>query len=104
MPNGLFERVVCEFVSKSGHFEGSISPRAFKNYADISFGSNWVFLSLDRENNRIVVAAERHDLHHVRRLTTFTSTVVNKLADHVLGSVFKPRILVDAGDDQNSSM
>ena len=104
MPNGLFERVVCEFVSKSGHFEGSMSPRVYKSYADVSFCKNWVYLSLDRDSKRILVTIERNDLHHVRRITSFTSFVVNKLEEHVLGEIFKPQIIVDAGDDEQHSV
>ena len=102
MPVGVFERIVGEFVAKSGNFEGSKAPRLFKNYADVAFGQDLICLVVDRSAKTIHIAVEDDEVHHMRRVITFTSEAVQRFTDDILGEPFKPEILVEGKDEQRS--
>ena len=101
MPTGIFERFISEIVRKSGQFEGSESPRLYKNYADIGFGSNMVYSALQKTTKTIRISTVKKDGEdHMRRVVTFVSEIVRGLVNNILGEQFKPRILVET-DKEN---
>ena len=99
MPAGLFERFVSEIVRKSGQFEGSESPRLYKNYADVGFGFNMGYSVLQRSTKTIRISTTQKDgENHMRRVISFVSRIVPGF-DRILGEKFKPRILVEAYEE-----
>ena len=103
MPVVIFERFVSEFVSKSSQFEGSEPPRLFSNFADVSFGENWVYLVPEMKKRHILVSTRTSDgENHMRRVVTFVSEIVENLVKDILGERFRPAIMVVAKNEQKS--
>ena len=100
MPTGIFERFISEIVRKSGQFEGSEGPRLYRNYADVGFGTNMVHSVLQKCSKTIHISTARKDGEdHMRRVITFASEIVQGLLNSLLGEQFKPKILVEAEDE-----
>ena len=101
MPTGIFERFISEIVRKSGQFEGSEGPRLYKNYADVGFGCNMVHSVLQKGVKTIRIStAQKDGEDHMRRVITFVSEIVQGLVNSILGESFKPRIVVEAEEEE----
>ena len=54
LPIGTFETAICQFVERSGQFEGSKDPQLYKNLAIVWFGSK-VQLTIYLKGQRSII-------------------------------------------------
>ena len=90
MPTGIFERFISEFVRKSGHFEGSQSPRLFRNFADFGFGPRFVYSALQEKTKIIELSTMRKGGEkYMRWVITFAFEVVHRLVGSIRSDNFR---------------
>lgn len=99
---GVFERLVCLFVSKSGNIEGSTAPSIRPGIVRISFRATDVFLVLEKTKKRVAVVVHEEYRKTLKYLMSFCRRQSNMLTSKTAGSHFHFTVLLKAERKQGA--
>ena len=94
MPKGVFERIVCSFVTSSGELEGAEEPVLYSDYAVVSFQDLWVFLVCSKERKEVALIIEQEARRTMGEVTAAAKVAIEKLCRQIFAGKLKVSIIL----------
>ena len=99
-PTGVFERVICIFVSRSAQMEGSRKPQIASKVANVYFCIVPAFMLSEVTEKRVKVILQALAQSHLPELLAFVQEVLVIMTRDVFGEKLQSSVLLESADDR----
>ena len=100
-PKGLFERIICLFLSKSSGIEGSTHPSLFVNAAHFLFRDANVYLLAKPKMSAYQIVIHKYHKRWIRNICVFASEIISTMTEKFFKRQIEAYVLLQGQGDED---